>query len=64
MKIKTEIEAEDNGVTIWDLSGKLQLWIIDGSNFVNDGEITINTSKFNVTRNDDENTIVLKLKES
>lgn len=54
-----KVETTKTGMTIW---GDDKLWIIDGSTVLTDGEVVIDTSKFDVIRNDDESTIRLKLK--
>lgn len=56
-----KLEQTESGVTLW---GDNKKWIMDASTLLNDGEITINTSAFDIEYDTREQRMVLQLKEN
>jgi hypothetical protein len=55
---KITMESNKDGATFWQNG----LWILDGSTFLTDGDIYINSTAFKVTINDDIGRIILTAK--
>lgn len=59
-----ELESSEKGPTVWKKKTGGKFWIIDGSTLLEDGEITIDLSVFDVEMEAGENKMVLKYKDA
>lgn len=56
-----KIEKNEHGVTFW---GDNKKWVIDASTVLDDGEVTIDTSGFEIEYDSREQKMILQLKEN